>query len=290
MERKNIHIGFNLNNTWLAGQPFVDVVLPLINVGLSVLELHLDLRFPEIADHIDMLCESGAQHGLGICFHAPYLDPPLMYGFAREKREPLIAQWKPMLDLVNRYSNTNDIRTEMVLHGSHGPFANYKHLFDDTVSIAQWILDYCPDLWLGIENLPTPRAPSEMVKYGEDRASVLNAVVAVNHPRCGITWDMGHCTRNHVFNLPSTQWVSKVIHAHVHDVDKERQDHWPLIFGRTPYREWIKYLINNGFAGTITAELNGALYSDWPQEKIDNHLLETIKKINSAIQSSNSGL
>jgi len=283
MKNQKIQIGFNLNHAWLKGRSFASVVNPLVECGLKVIEVHIDFRFPDIGKHIDSLCKNASQFGLGINFHAPYLDPPLMLGFARENRKSLMSKWRPVLDLVNTYSSINGIRTEMVLHGSHGPKASMDNLFADTVELARWILDYCPNLYVGIENLPTPRNPSEMVKFGEDRKSVFKAVKSVNHPRCGITWDMGHCVRNNVLELPSEEWVNKVVHVHVHDVDETRQDHWPLILNRTPYLEWINYLVENNFSGTITAELNGILYKSWSQKKIDDNLLLTIQKIKNAI-------
>ena len=283
MKNQSIHIGFNLNFQWLQGRDFSAVINPLIAAGLTVLEIHLDFRFPEIADHLEFLCSQTVNAGLGISFHGPYLDPPFMVGFSGEKQSFLMAQWQPVISLINKYASSNDIRTELVLHGSHGPDADMSNLLDDTVDISRWILEQCPELFIGIENLPIPRNPSNLVKYGEDRASVLNAVNLVDHPRCGITWDMGHCVRNHVFELPSQEWVREVVHVHVHDVDEARQDHWPLNLGRTPYLEWIRFLITNNFSGTITAELNGDLYAGWTQKYIDAELLSTIQKIKSAI-------
>jgi sugar phosphate isomerase/epimerase len=282
MKNQNICIGFNLDFQWLNGRDFRSVINPLVSAGLNVIEVHLDFRFPEIADHLKYLCKQAIDSGLGISFHGPYLDPPFMYGFAREKQTSLMGQWQPVINFINKYASSNGIRTELVLHGSHGPDAIMNDLLDDTVQISRWILEQCPELFIGIENLPTPRNPSNLVKFGEDRASVLNAVNLVDHPRCGITWDMGHCVRNHVFELPSREWMGNVVHVHVHDVDQSRQDHWPLNLGRTPYLEWIRFLVVNDFSGTITAELNGDLYGGWTQEYIDAELLTTIQKIKAA--------
>jgi len=276
---KIINIGSNLDYHWLRNRSFSSVIAPLKEKGLTVLEVHLEPRFPEIADHIEYLCANAVEAGLGINFHAPFLDPPFMYGFSGKEKDSIKAKWIPVLDIVNRYAGINDIRTEMVLHGSHGPNADMDVLLADTVEITRWILDYCPKIYVGIENLPTPRNPNELVKFGENRESVLEAVNLVSHPRCGITWDMGHCVRNKILELPSAEWMRKVVHVHLHDVDEHRQDHWPLILGSTPYQAWIPALIMQGFDGTITAELNGKLYNGWTQEEIDQNLLLTIEKI-----------
>lgn len=281
---KKINIGSNLDYHWLKGRSFASIIEPLMEKGLTVLEVHLELRFPEIADHIKFLCDNATHAGLGIHFHAPYLDPPFMYGFSRGEKESIKADWSPVLEIVNRYAGANGIRTEMVLHGSHGPFAEMNDLLEDSIEISRWILNSCPKLYLGIENLPTPRNPSELVKFGENRESVLDAVQKVNHDRCGITWDMGHCVRNNVFELPTEEWLSRVVHVHLHDVDENQQDHWPLVLGSTPYEVWIPALRDRGFEGTITAELNGKLYQDWPQEVIDNNLLLTIDKIKHTLE------
>lgn len=278
-----INIGFNMDFQWLNGRDIFAVISPLVRKGLTVLEIHLEPRFPEISDHIEFLCDSASQAGLGLCFHAPYLDPPFMYGFSTTGRNTLETGWALVLEFINRYSSVNDIRTEMVLHGSHGPNAHMDALLKDTVEIAAWILDNCPELTIGIENLPTPRNPSELVKFGEDRDSVLKAVNMIDHPRCGITWDMGHCVRNNVLETPEDSWIQRVVHVHVHDVDAARQDHWPLMTESTPYQSWIQALAKAGFSGTITAELNRNLYGSWSQETIDEYLISSIEKIKSAI-------
>lgn len=280
---KKINIGSNLDYHWLKGRTFSSVVEPLMEKGLTVLEVHLDLRFPEIANYVEFLCQEAARTGLGINFHAPFLDPPFMYGFSGERKESIKADWSPVMDIVNQFTCTNGFRTEMVLHGSHGPNAEMNDILADTIEISHWILNTCPDLYLGIENLPTPRNPNELVKFGENRESVFEAVQKVNHDRCGITWDMGHCVRNKVFGLPSDDWMNRVVHVHLHDVDENRQDHWPLILGSTPYEEWVPALRDRGFEGTITAELNGKLYQDWTQEEIDKNLELTIDKLKRAL-------
>jgi len=282
---ENIHIGFNLNHAWLNGRDFGTVITPLKGAGLTALEFVVDFRIPEYGDHVEPLCQQTRDAGLGISFHAPFLDPPFAFGFSGQERAKLEENWKPVLDLINSFAGTNGIRTEMVLHGVHGPTDDMAALYDDTVAQAKWILSYCPEIYLGLENLPVPRDPQARRKFGEDRASVLKAVREINHPRCGITWDMGHCVRDKVFENPSEEWTREVIHVHAHDVDENRQDHWPFILGSTPYKRWISYLLQQGFSGTITAELSYNLIADWPQEKIDSELLHTIKEIKAVIDS-----
>ena len=280
---ENVHIGFNLNHAWLNGRSFEEVVNPLQEAGVDVLELLVEFRFPEFGDHIEWLCEQAKSAGMGLCFHAPFQDPPFAYGFSRENRAQIETDWQPVIDLLNRYAGTNGYRSELVLHGVHGVSGEMDALEADTVAQAKWILEECPEIWLGIENLPVPRNPDALRKFGEDRPSVLRAVRAVDHPRCGITWDMGHCVRDKLLENPSEEWAKEVIHVHTHDVDDARQDHWPFILGTTPYQRWISYLLDQGFTGTITAELSGNLYADWPQEKIDGDLLHTIREIKKAI-------
>jgi sugar phosphate isomerase/epimerase len=280
---KNVHIGFNLSHGWLTGRDFETVVAPLQEAGLGALELLVEFRYPEYGDHVEWLCEQAKAVGLGLSFHAPFQDPPFAYGFSRENRTQIEQDWQPVLDLLNRYAGTNGIRSELTLHGVHGAPDDMEGLFMDTVEQAKWLLESCPEIYLGIENLPVPRNPDALRKFGEDRESVLEALRLVDHPRCGITWDMGHCVRDKVLENPTAEWVREVIHVHVHDVDDSRQDHWPFILGSTPYERWISYLLENGFTGTITAELSGGLYTDWPQEKIDRELLHTLQEIKTVV-------
>ena len=61
---ENVHIGFNLNHAWLNGRTFEEVIQPLQNAGLDILELLVEFRYPEFGEHIEWLCEQAKSAGL----------------------------------------------------------------------------------------------------------------------------------------------------------------------------------------------------------------------------------
>ena len=56
---------------------------------------------------------------------------------------------------------------------------------------------------------------------------------------------------------PSEAFVRAVRHVHVHDINPEGEDHFPLVFGRVPWRDDLAALKAAGFGGLVILEING---------------------------------
>ncbi|MEA3351450.1 MAG: TIM barrel protein, partial [Chloroflexota bacterium] len=154
-------------------------------------------------------------------------------------------------------------------------------LHEDTRAFIIYALDAFPHLTIALENLDV--AKPGVTKFGERRDDVLALVTEIDHPRLGICWDTGHDIRHGVSEDPPTEWLERVVHVHVHDLDDNGEDHFPLVFGTVPNQRWIKLLLDAGLEGTITLELKGGHLVGWGLERINNALVDSIKVINEVL-------
>jgi sugar phosphate isomerase/epimerase len=90
---------------------------------------------------------------------------------------------------------------------------------------------------------------------------------------------MGHDYLRHQQDEPSPEWLSRVIHVHLHDVDLGDQDHYPLVLGNVPYRPWLQGLKQAGMKGIVVLELKGERLKDWSMNQIRVALTGSIETI-----------
>jgi sugar phosphate isomerase/epimerase len=156
-------------------------------------------------------------------------------------------------------------------------------LYADTVALLDWALDEYPTLTLALENLnPVP----DVIKIGDSRAEVLHVVREIEHPNLGICWDIGHDVNAGRAEVPGPLWLRQVRHVHIHDLDDNGQDHFPLTFGRVRPGHWLPPLLRTGFDGIITLELNGPRCGFlWP-DRIMPALVSSIEMIANVIRGS----
>ncbi|MBU0511556.1 MAG: sugar phosphate isomerase/epimerase, partial [Chloroflexi bacterium] len=194
----------------------------------------------------------------------------------------------------------NHFRTEIVLHGassnnaplapqswgeSHPPRIGgrgaFSELREDTKAFIIYAMEAFPNLTIALENLDI--AKPGITKFGERREDVLALVTEIDHPRLGICWDTGHDIRQGVPQDPPKEWLERVDHVHIHDLDNSGEDHFPLVFGNVPNERWIKLLMDAGMEGTITLELKGGHLVGWELEKISDALINSIKTIDEVL-------
>lgn len=81
----------------------------------------------------------------------------------------------------------------------------------------------------------------------------------VNSPILGIGWDIGHTYSNVLnghLNLEYPQeFLTKVIHTHIHDVSQNNETHWPLNTGQIPLNYYVKALQSINYNGFYTLEI-----------------------------------
>jgi sugar phosphate isomerase/epimerase len=209
--------------------------------------------------------------GFSLCFHAPYRLPYTVAGFAAQERAEIEAAYAPMLDIAARFGPAT-----VVVHGARSETRCHEEVYADTIAFLRWAVEQYPSLTFALENLnPDP----SLAKVGVDRAEVLRVVQEINVPNLGICWDMGHDVRAGRLDLPATAWLRGVCHVHVHDIDGQNVDHYPLIYGRVPYRVWLPALVETGFEGITTLEIEGRRLMSLEGAQITEMLRDSIGEL-----------
>ncbi len=268
-----IKVGFSMHPRWI-GSGLKGFVEPLRQAGLAAFEFELD-------DHLDLwpefapLMEAAAALGLDLCFHAPYRAPHSLAGFCGERRDSIAAGYQPLLGIAEAWGKRLGSPRTVALHAAaaHLPVERAA-LVADSRAFLEWALDCFPHLVFALEN-NTPARPGEM-KAGAGRGAVLEVLAPLQDDRLKICWDMGH---DYLSGSPAALepgWLARVAHVHVHDVDEHGVDHYPLVFGRVPHREWLAELKAAGMKGTVVLELKGGQLKGWPPERIDGALAASI--------------
>jgi len=111
---------------------------------------------------------------------------------------------------------------------------------DETALALQNILSESTPLRIALEN--SRKLPGG--EYGDSKPMIARIVKAVNHPRLGICWDMGHdwfnVLRTHGDGktiLPPSVFLDRVIHTHIHGVVNS-QTHFPPDDENLPLQSW----------------------------------------------------
>ena len=247
-------LGLNMHPKWLGDGRAEDFLLPLRELGLSVLEFTLDLSSPDWPE-MNSLIEECHQLGFGITFHAPYKGPYNPAGFSGAKRDEVERIYRPAIEYAARTAEEAG-PTALVVHGAKGNCPRGE-LRRDTEAFLAWILEEFLGLRPSIELLFRER---DRVKIGDNKAELVEITSGLGSPRVGICWDLGHDARNGSLPVPPG-FIGLVRHVHVHDISPDGRDHSPLIFGNVPYEERLRRLVRSGYEGTVILEVNGYLVS-----------------------------
>jgi len=267
-------VGFNMHPRWACGEALPGFLEPLREAGLQALEFELwdgDPDWPRILP----LMEDCRRLGFKLSFHAPYRGAYNVVGFAGERREELAAASAPLLDVAARFAPA-----PVVVHGARSETQPRESLYTDTVAFLEWALARYPLLTLALENLgPNPH----WTKIGETRAEILRIVEELGDPRLGLCWDMGHDVLAGRLSVPDEAFLQHVIHVHLHDVDESGKDHYPLLYGRVPYRTWVPLLAQRGFEGIVTLELKGGQLAHLEFEQVKQLLAASVMETTSLL-------
>jgi sugar phosphate isomerase/epimerase len=261
---------------WAEGEDLAPFLEPLQAAGLTALEFTLhatDRHWPRFEPQI----AACAELGLTLCFHAPYLPPYTLVGFSEDQEAAIRADYEPMLDLAARYGPT-----AVVVHGPGSETRSREALVADTVAFFQWAVPHYPQLTFTLENLVYK---PKLDRIGEDRAEMLQIAHEVDHERFGFCWDMGHDIMDErpVSGL-TPEWIGLVRHVHVHDVNRENHDHYPLVHGRVPYNEWLTALLATGFEGIVSLEIKGHQLAHLGRDRVRELLRLSVERVVQALE------
>ena len=272
-----IRIGFSMHPRWLSHKDLKDFIDPLQGAGLSALEFELDDRLDSWNESL-LLIKAAVELGLELSFHAPFREPHSLVGFAGNLRGSLEQKFHPLLEIAETWARRTEKMSTLVVHAAVSqPPADPHTLVADTIAFLHWVIETFPHLRLALEN----NHPSIMgeIKVGVQRSEVLD--IANNFPSAslGICWDMGHDYLRHQQDEPPPEWYSRITHVHLHDVDHNDNDHYPLVLGNVPYQPWLQKLEQVGMKGIVVLELKGERLKDWSKDQIREALVGSIKTI-----------
>lgn len=271
-----VGVSFNMNPRWV-GEDGLDAFLnPLCQAGLNTLEFELDRFLPEWGA-METLIGECANAGMNLCFHAPYRNPNRIEGFSKGRRDEVMALFRPMLAIAQHWAEELKTPANVVIHGARSNAATRDSLREDTLTFLSWALGEFPGIYFALEN-NHPAKPGE-IKIGETRAGVLEIIGELDHPRLGACWDFGHDYLSKDKTEINASWLSRVIHVHVHDVDDQGVDHYPLVFNTVPYSRWLPLLHSANRLRVVTLELKGGLMMGWSQNKIQTALADSLNAI-----------
>lgn len=278
-------VGFSMHPRWVGSDlesrtcvnldKVKKLLEPLRAAGLGVLEFVLNPGDPYWSQ-FEPLMDVCVDLGFKLSFHAPYQQPYTLAGFTDRCSTPpesynvlgdnpessaadIKRDYEPMLDIAAHYGPAT-----IVVHGACSSTRPAADLLADTRAFLEWALDCYPSLDFALENLGVDPGRT---KIGADQANLLPIMLQLNHPRLGICWDMGHTAMNHARaeedfailenSTPELDWLRQVRHVHLHDLSERGVDHYPLMYGRVPYRRWLNALVVAGFVGTVVLEIKG---------------------------------
>jgi sugar phosphate isomerase/epimerase len=272
----DIKIGFSMHPRWVGQEGLEAFLTPLRSAGLSTLEFELDSHL-EMWNETRKLMEQCFDLGLELCFHAPYRLPHRIAGFSGNKKAEIVCDYQQLLDIARDWTKRSGSQKTVVFHGARGEKEEHSQLYADTRDFCNWLLESYPELRFALENNnPTD---SNVIKIGVTREEVLELVTDFNSPRLGICWDMGHDYLAHRDDTLAHEWLERIIHVHVHDVDAKENDHFPLVYGKVPHAKWLTALHRVGMKGIVTLELKGGNLKGWQPDEISRALRESIETI-----------
>ncbi len=272
-----IRIGFSMHPRWVDQGGLKSFINPLRRAGLSALEFELDDRLDCWPDS-QPLMEAAVEQGLELSFHAPYRAPHSLVGFAGDRRPALEQEYRPLLEIAENWARRTGGPRTLVVHAAVSqPPADPAALVADTIAYLQWVAEAFPNLHLALENNHPPVRGE--IKVGIQRADILHIANCLPPARLGICWDMGHDYLRHQQDEPSSEWLSRVMHVHLHDVDEADQDHYPLVLGNVPHLPWLQGLKQAGMKGIVVLELKGERLKGWSMNQISAALVGSVETI-----------
>jgi sugar phosphate isomerase/epimerase len=272
-----ISIGFNIHPRWVQGSSLKAFLAPLREAGLNSLEFELDNHLPMWED-FEPLMEETVALGLQLSFHAAYRAPHTLLGYASGRKDEIQQDYRPLLQIAENWSLRLEKQHSVVFHAATAP-APYdtRPMVEDTVTFLQWVCAEFPHLKIALEN--NNPSSANLVKLGIQRQDVLALIRLIDRPQVGICWDMGHDALTTQPVTAPQEWVQKVIHVHLHDFDKDGQDHYPLKFGNVPYQQWLAQLKQAGMQGIVVLELKGERFKDMGINQIMRSLADSFSAI-----------
>jgi sugar phosphate isomerase/epimerase len=173
----------------------------------------------------------------------------------------------------------------VTMHACAAAAGDVGALADQTVAILSRVAR-----WMENENLPAALALEiNRAKGRADPSITYEGVRAMqqraDHRRVGICWDLGHTWSNILTDglnsAPPPDFLSAVIHTHIHDLGPTAVTHWPLTEGRLPLSRFVRSLSAAGYRGVWNLEFEPKRYA--AEARIRERVLESVGLLGAAV-------
>jgi sugar phosphate isomerase/epimerase len=200
------------------------------------------------------------RRGLAVQLHVS-LDQRFATSRWRDDREGLMDEFEPILALASVIAESQE-RVVLVLHGASDQAATLDQNEASTAGLLDWLatrfetssLPACAGLELGAAKDGRETATARA------RASVFGLVEQVASPQVGICWDLAHDRENSAREAdwterPSDEFLRRVVHVHLHDLDDQGMAHYPLLLGNVPFERQLAALAEVKSLPSLTMEV-----------------------------------
>lgn len=254
----NLRIGFSYNYNWWDELDPVSLFALMRTCGMT------DLEINPPSEHVGetaLMASHALEAGLRVHFHAPY--PPVAFpvaGYCGADRDACQAIFRPLFDLALETAVRQQNPCVINLHGASGPGdVDPLELRRATRDFLRWAVTVVGDYPVKLALEVALYSPGR-VRVGQFGGEILDIVREIGHPALGLGLDMGHCgmyelQRSMPYDL-SDDFMRRVVHAHVHDIDGEGRDHCPLVYGNVDYPGYLSWLARKHFDGAAILELS----------------------------------
>lgn len=241
----------------------------LKNHGVGAVELR---HFPETTwpESIVAACTRIWQAGLTASLH------PQLPRLSRTKRLGSVFPW--LEDVLSR-KPASQAEILLILHAYASPVLRSAELGRRTEAAFARLADMAEEQGLPVRFALELNRAKEQADPSTSYGAVTEMCQRIGRSRVGICWDWGHGQANIEKGLmepdPPGEFLSRVIHAHVHDLGPEGATHWPLGSGRVPLRDCASALQRAGYRGVYCLELSPEKF--YRAVKLENVVLENLR-------------
>lgn len=255
---KDLRLGFSFNHEWWDECILVELFPLLRECGISDIEINPP---PEhMSEAAAQACQA-LEAGFRCHFHAPYpWDFPVCdYHGSGEAASQEI--FRNLFDLALECAVRQGSPSVINLHGAAGSVERYDpiELRRATRDFLRWAVGVVGDypVKIAMETMVFSTATYRVGQFGSE---ILDIVKEIGGKALGLGLDMGHCARcerdsGTPYEL-SDDFIRRVVHVHLHDIDHQGTDHAPLIYGNVGYEGYLQWLARRHYQGVVVLELN----------------------------------
>lgn len=251
-------MGFSYNHEWW-DEVEPGVLFSLMrDAGLNELEINAPHEWESEAAKV---AHRAIDSGMRCHFHAPYPGRFGLAHFGGSAGTELEEIFRSLFDLALECAVRQGVPSIINLHGASAKAAGADPLLlrQATAGFLKWAAGVIQDHPVRLA-LEVALYDPALYRIGQFGGELLDIVREVSHPALGLGFDMGHCAmferqRGMPYDL-SDEFVRRVIHAHLHDVNPQGEDHGPLVYGNVDYPGYLRWLARRRFSGVVILELN----------------------------------